>query len=122
MSSAKARFRSSSTIALPPYLITTVLPWNCSSQGRASVSTAAFARARRCFSLSVNSLRVNSLPVDSLRVKSSVGVMGVISARVGGVLVHVRVGQVVGPDRRALGAGLEVDGDADLPRPQVDQL
>jgi hypothetical protein len=46
MSSANACLSWSSTMALPPYLITTVLPWNSSSQGSASVSTAALASAR----------------------------------------------------------------------------
>ena len=44
MSSAKARRHSSSTIAWPPYLITTTLPWNSLSHGSAPVRTATFAR------------------------------------------------------------------------------
>ena len=41
MSSAKAALSASSTMALPPYLTTTVVPWKRSSQGSASMSTAA---------------------------------------------------------------------------------
>ena len=36
---------ASSVIALPPYLTTTVLPWNRCSQGSASISVAALRRA-----------------------------------------------------------------------------
>ena len=43
MSCAKAAFSSSSTIALPPYLTTTVAPWKRCSHGSASTSTAAFS-------------------------------------------------------------------------------
>ena len=43
MSAANARRSVSSVIALPPYLITTILPCNCLSQGNASASTWAFA-------------------------------------------------------------------------------
>ena len=43
MSWANARFRSSSIMALPPYLITTVLPAYVSSQGRVSVRIEAFS-------------------------------------------------------------------------------
>ena len=42
MSSAKARRHSSSTIACPPYLMTTTLPWNSRSHGSAPVRTATF--------------------------------------------------------------------------------
>ena len=40
---AKACLRVSSVIALPPYLTTTIEPWNCSSHGRASMRVAALA-------------------------------------------------------------------------------
>ena len=73
MSWAKAALSASSTIALPPYLTTTVAPWNRSSQGSASASTAAFDRGRRTWSAA--------------------------SCRVRRVLVDVVGGQVVGPDR-----------------------
>ena len=42
MSSANARRHASSTIAWPPYLITTMLPWNSLSHGSAPVRTATF--------------------------------------------------------------------------------
>ena len=42
MSSAKARRQASSTMAWPPYLITTMLPWNSLSHGSAPVRTATF--------------------------------------------------------------------------------
>ena len=38
MSSANARLSSSSTMALPPYFTTTILPWNALSHGSASTS------------------------------------------------------------------------------------
>ena len=41
MSSAKAFFRSSSIIALPPYFTTTTLPWYFISHGRAFASVSA---------------------------------------------------------------------------------
>jgi hypothetical protein len=41
-SAANDRFRSSSTIALPPYLITMFWPWNRVIHGSASRRTAAF--------------------------------------------------------------------------------
>ena len=47
MSWAKARFRSSSIMALPPYLITTILPAYVSSQGSASVRMDAFSTRER---------------------------------------------------------------------------
>ena len=40
MSSAKARLRASSVIALPPYFTTTTWPWYCFSHGRAPASDA----------------------------------------------------------------------------------
>ena len=40
MSAANAAFSAGSIIALPPYLMTTVAPWNRSSQGSASIRTA----------------------------------------------------------------------------------
>ena len=46
MSSANARLSVSSTIALPPYLITTTLPWNSLSHGSASVKTSASIASR----------------------------------------------------------------------------
>ena len=45
MSWAKARCSCGLLIALPPYLTTTILPWNRSSQGSASTSTAALPSA-----------------------------------------------------------------------------
>ena len=55
MSWANARFRSSSIMALPPYLITTVLPAYVSSQGSASVRIDAFStRVSRCWRRSVS--------------------------------------------------------------------
>jgi hypothetical protein len=42
MSSANARFRVSSVIALPPYFTTTILPWYFFSHGRAAARTWAF--------------------------------------------------------------------------------
>ena len=45
MSAANARCSSGSTIALPPYLITTVAPWNRSSHGSASISVLALPSA-----------------------------------------------------------------------------
>ncbi len=41
MSAANARCSSGSTIALPPYLTTTVAPEKRASQGSASISVAA---------------------------------------------------------------------------------
>ncbi len=51
MSSAKARRRSSLTMALPPYLITIVSPANFWIQGSASISTAALSAASASGSL-----------------------------------------------------------------------
>ena len=39
MSSAKARLRTSSVMALPPYFTTTTLPWYCFSHGSAAART-----------------------------------------------------------------------------------
>ena len=36
--------------------------------------------------------------------------------------MHVRDGQVVGPDRRLFGAGVQVDVDGDLPAGEVDAV
>ena len=44
MSEANDSWSATSTMALPPYLTTTVAPLNSSSQGSASASVAAFAR------------------------------------------------------------------------------
>ena len=105
MSSANACLSVSSVIALPPYFTTIVLPWYCFSHGSASARVAALAVA--CFQARVD-----------------VGVVGArsssLSARVGGVLVHVGVREVVGPHGGARVAGLEVDGHADLALLQVD--
>src|SRR6187455_314971 len=99
MSSAKASRSLSSVIALPPYLITIVAPWNSSSQGSASVSVAA----------------LRSAASRSRDIRSP-------SRRVRGVLVHVGVGQVGGPDRGRPDPGLQVHGDAHASTGQVDQL
>ena len=45
MSAANARCSSASSMALPPYLITTVAPWNRSSHGSASMSVLALPSA-----------------------------------------------------------------------------
>ena len=70
MSSAKAGLSSSSTIALPPYLTTTVRPWNRSSHGSASTSVPALAGG--------------ALLADACRPLR----------RIGRVLGHVRAGHV----------------------------
>ena len=49
MSEANACLRSSSTMALPPYLITTVLPAYVSSQGSVSVRIEAFSTSDNAF-------------------------------------------------------------------------
>src|SRR4051794_21522949 len=95
MSSAKAAVSSGSVIAWPPYFTTTSAPWNRSSQGRASTRTSAF-----CFAVLVMAR----------------------SRAVRRVLVHVRVGEVVRPDRRGGFAGVQVDDHVDVPRRQVDQV
>src|SRR5918999_5841448 len=86
MSWAKACFSSSSTMALPPYLTTTILSWNRCSQGRASARTPAFSPAR----LSRRSRGVRT------------------------VLLHVAVGQVGGEDLRGAVAEAQVDLHQDL--------
>ena len=45
MSSANARLRTSSVMALPPYFTTTILPWYCFSHGSAAASVRASARS-----------------------------------------------------------------------------
>src|SRR5512139_531622 len=95
MSSAKACCSSSSVIAWPPYLITTVRPLKRSSQGSASISVAALAIACSRF----------------------LGLMSrspVRSCGVGRVLVDVGGREVGGPYRRAGGPRRQVDGDRDL--------
>src|SRR6185437_6877341 len=44
------------------------------------------------------------------------------SCRIGRVLVHVRVREVVGQDGRGLGAGVQVDDHVRLPAGEVDQV
>ena len=46
MSSAKARLRTSSVMALPPYFTTTILPWYCFSHGRAAARVAGLGLVR----------------------------------------------------------------------------
>src|SRR5690242_2255947 len=102
MSAANARLSSVSIMALPPYLITTVAPWNSVSHGSASISVVALPRAiprSRPFTILPRSAR---------------------SCRVRRVLVHVSGGQVVGPDRRRRVARVQVDGDPHGPAGQVD--
>src|SRR3712207_3721838 len=92
MSWANARFSSSSTIALPPYLTTTTWPWKRCSQGRASARTAAFSPA--------------ALTADRSR-------------GVGTVLLHVRVRQVRREDLRGAEPEPEADLDEDVLARQV---
>lgn len=62
ISAAKARLSSSSTMALPPYLTTTILSRNFSSHGSASASTCALSNAERSWSTCpLMSYRPNSL-------------------------------------------------------------
>ena len=63
-------------------------------------------------------------PLGRGLVDPDVGRGGVLmrSCRVRRVLVHVGDGQVVRPDRRLLGAGLQVDVDGDRPAGEVDAL
>ena len=44
MSSANARLRTSSVMALPPYFTTTILWWYCFSHGSAAARTSARTR------------------------------------------------------------------------------
>ena len=87
MSAANAHRSVSSVIALPPYLITTILPCNCLSQGRASASTWAFAW-------------IDTAPV--------------VVMTVGRVLFDVAVRQVGGADGCLAVAHFEVDEDVDV--------
>src|SRR5688500_18761819 len=88
-------------MTLPPYFTTMTLPWYLISHGSASARVAALVVARSHISWSIT-------------VRTSA------SAAVGGVLVHVGVREVVGPDGGAERAGLEVDGHGHLPRGEVD--
>ena len=98
MSSAKARCSSGLTIALPPNFTTIVSPWNRLSHGRDSMSTCALACA-------VAPSARHPAPSRS-RSRSFVSHP---SARVGAVLVHVVVREVVGEDRGGCLAGVQLD-------------
>src|SRR5690606_4840081 len=91
MSWAKACLSSSSTMALPPYLTTTIRSWNRCSQGSASARTAAFSPARAS--------------------RSSRGVRT--------VLLDVAVRQVGGEDLRGAVAEAEADLHEDVRALQV---
>src|SRR5690606_19367606 len=91
MSWAKACLSPSSTMALPPYLTTTIRSWNRCSQGSASARTAAFSPARAS--------------------RSSRGVRT--------VLLDVAVRQVGGEDLRGAVAEAEADLDEDVRALQV---
>src|SRR4051794_34044407 len=116
MSSAKARFRVSSVIAWPPYFTTIVLPWYVLSHGSASARVAALAVARS----QASRLSVAAPPLGDAWLLDVMSPPPP-SARVRRVLVHVGVREVVGPDRGLRVAGLEVDGDVDLARREVDE-
>src|SRR5690625_1836671 len=97
MSSAKARSRVASTMALPPNLITTMAPAKDSSQGRASISTSAFSSGVRASGVGVGMLMWCGP-----------------SGGVGTVLVDVVVGEVVGPDGGLRLTGVQVDDHVHL--------
>ena len=77
MSCANALRSSSSTMAFPPYLTTTVRPWNRAIHGSASASVSAFSSAAH-----------------------REVVIGTRSCGVRRVLLDIGMGQVVGPDGR----------------------
>src|SRR6266446_4624000 len=92
-------------MACPPYLITTVRPWNLASQGSASISVAALADAPAaspstwaekgawCPSLSAVVTVMSSTPHVGWALIGSRPL-----CRVSRVLVHVSGGQVGGQD------------------------
>src|SRR5215217_3081031 len=112
MSSAKARRRSSLTMALPPYLITMMVPANRWIHGRASTKVAALSWAS-------DMLVVSRVWVFMLSLSATVFPGARLLAGVGAVLVHVVVGKVVRPDGGLGVAGLQVDLHQHFARLQV---
>src|SRR6266545_2409286 len=100
MSAANASRSSGVVIALPPYLTTTVAPWNRASHGSASMRVAALSWATARDAL--------MSPPRFAR-----------SCRVRRVLVHVPVRQVVGADRRGAGTRVQVHRDGHGPGRQI---
>src|SRR4029453_368593 len=110
MSSAKARRRESLTMALPPYLITMVVPAKRWIHGSASISVPALSWAA-------------SAETWLVEVVSRVCAVIVIrSARVCAVLMHVVVREVIGPDGCLGVAGLKVDVDEHFTGFQVNKV
>src|SRR6185312_6486957 len=118
MSSAKARRRSSLTMALPPYLTTMVVPAKCWIHGSASMSASAL----RCAVSQASPESVSKGRAEGpAGVPAVVSVFMVVLAGVGGVLVHVVVREVVGPEGGLRGSGVEVDLHEHVAAGEVDQ-
>src|SRR5665647_2067807 len=130
MSWAKAALSRSSTMALPPYLMTMSAPRNRSSHGRAStrVCALAAAAAKRFWPPGVRTLSLAVLTSKSIdMIPRSLGSLlrcdphSRPSCRIRRVLVDVVVGQVIGPDGRRLLPCVQVHHDVHLPSQHVDQ-
>src|SRR4029453_13801317 len=110
MSSAKARRRSSLTMALPPSLITMVVPAKGWIHGSASISVPALSWAASAETWLAEGVSRGCRAID------------IRSSRVWPVLLHVVVREVIGPDGCLGVAGLKVDVDEHFTGFQVNKV